>query len=206
MKFKLLSDIHGDFQFYFQWLHQKEPIDTWTIQLGDFGLGFEKPLDQMYERGIYGWDERNLFIRGNHDSPDICRKQKAYMGDFGYFKDRLFFVSGGWSIDRMHRQAGRDWWPDEELSIPQCEECLKLWEETKPEYVISHDCPDSIKDLIVKPISVKPCRTGLLFDEMLRIHQPKKWIFGHYHVSKKVNVGITDFVALNIKESLKLEI
>lgn len=118
MQFHLLGDIHGDFGFYFQWLSQKDPNDI-TIQLGDLGLGFYDKYDKQYEEGIKKYPNAR-FLRGNHDSPEVCKKQDAYLGDFGVFKDKIFFISGAWSIDYDCRTPGKDWWRDEEISIFQC--------------------------------------------------------------------------------------
>ena len=206
MKIHFLGDIHGDFMFYKQWISQNDPNDI-SIVLGDFGLGFNHLHDKEYTM----WadkdnSDKNFFIRGNHDNPEVCNKQHAHLGDFGLFKNKIFFVAGGWSIDREWRTPGKDFWINEELTTHQCEECLSLYEKIKPDIVISHDCPESIKDMLVPPIGVKPCKTGLLMDAMLNIHRPSIWIGAHYHVSKRFEYLGTKFIYLNIKETFTLDI
>jgi hypothetical protein len=204
MKLHLIGDIHADFGFYLQWLSQKEPCD-YTIQLGDFGLGFSERLDTQYKEGIIKYPNA-YFIRGNHDCPEICQKQNNYLGDFGIFKNKVFFISGAWSIDYDCRTPGKDWWWNEELTSIQMEECIKLYEKIKPDYIISHECPACIRDDVVMPIGIKPTKTGLFMDELLNIHRPYKWICAHYHVRRQFNYLKTDFTVLDIKQTYSLEI
>jgi hypothetical protein len=199
-----LGDLHGDFGFYFQWLSQKN-LNDYTFVLGDVGLGFYDKYDKQYNEGIKKYSNA-WFLRGNHDSPEVCKQQKAYLGDFGIFKDKIFFISGAFSIDYDCRTPGKDWWRDEEISIQQCEECIRLYENTKPDIIISHDCPNLIRDMVVMPIGIKPTRTGLLLDELFNLHQPSIFIFAHYHVRRDFNYLGTRFKCLDVQETFSIDL
>ena len=158
------------------------------IQLGDMGLGFGMDYD-------FPNCENLSFIRGNHDSPKVCRNTSSFLGDFGYLeKEDIFFVSGAFSVDKRFRTIGRDWWEDEELSYEQWERVHKLYEEHKPKIVITHGCPYRM----ISSICGNPIRsitaTGL--DALLNIHQPEIWVFAHFHIFKTITEEKTLFVAL----------
>ena len=210
-KIQLVGDIHGHFGKFQKII---ENFNGTTIQLGDLGIGFPQKIinpayvfdnTQPYTINILtnfidngSW----FYIRGNHDSPNLCRKYKNYLGEYGIFKN-LFFVSGAWSIDREFRKENVDWWADEELSINQLHEMLDLYEKTKPEIVISHECPSRIlKHLHSRIIST---RTGQALDGMLEIHVPNAWYFGHHHKSFQMTYeNKCHFQCLNSNETVKI--
>ena len=70
---------------------------------------------------------------------------------------------------------------------------MNLYEETKPDYVLSHECPTEavlfmLQGLIGQYFEAKrdcvQSRTAQALQLMYEIHQPKEWCFGHYHVDK----------------------
>lgn len=191
----LIGDIHGLFSDYNQMVSTiKEP----TIQLGDFGIGF----NSLYGMTNNFSNLKNMFIRGNHDNPNECKNHPNYLGDFGMYEN-IFFISGAWSIDKHLRIQDVNWWEDEELSMSDCQNALNLYESEKPEIIISHDCPISIINHIYShPINT---RTGQLLQNMFEIHQPVKWFFGHHHKSIKLRIDKTDFRCLTELEMVKLE-
>ena len=204
MKIGFIGDIHGEFNTYFSILEMLKDCDI-TLQLGDMGLGFDYTLDKQYQEGIKKYPNAR-FLKGNHDNPLVCRNQPSYLGDFGVFKDKIFFISGAWSIDYNCRTIGRDWWPEEELSIKQCNEVIKLYEKTLPDVIISHECADSVRDLVVMPLGINSTKTGLLLDELINLHQPSLHIFCHYHVPKDFNYLGTRFRCLNINETFSIQL
>jgi predicted phosphodiesterase len=190
----IVGDVHGNFRTYRHNLMTDKDI---SVQLGDFGLGFVGHKDPKYI------PENWYFIRGNHDNPEVCKKYPNYLGDFGYKKlsDHLygldfFFVSGAWSIDQHLRTIGVDWWKNEELSIPQGQECLNLWEELKPDICLSHDGPDVATDKYKFGQKI-PTRTGQLLQQMFEIYKPKVWCFGHYHIDDHFTIDGTEFHVLD---------
>lgn len=201
-----IGDVHGKFTSYKK-IIKAHPN---TIQVGDMGVGFPKltqrwddgveairlsspPFDQMKESGA-------RFIRGNHDYPAMCKKHKFYIPDMT-IEDNMMFVGGGLSIDKKFRTPEIDWWPDEELSYNELNLMLDIYETSKPEIMVTHDCPDEIVPTIAMlcnyEIKVKfPSITRQAFDAALSIHKPKLWVFGHWHGSCDIKYKGCRFVCL----------
>ncbi len=182
----VIGDVHGFTDTYQKFIHRLPPGQR-TIQIGDMGLGFkgvglsEMPIDHTW-------------FRGNHDKPETCRAHKNYRGDFGYdAQTRIFHLAGAWSIDRDYRIENQTWWRDEELSYIQLEFAVQLYEQVRPKFVLSHEAPENAAKALLLDLqgpyfaAKSACslsRTSQALQRMLDIHQPEKWIFGHYHVDK----------------------
>jgi predicted phosphodiesterase len=112
----------------------------------------------------------------------------------------IFFVRGAWSIDQKYRTEGVDWFREEELNYFQSQKALDDYAKEKPDFVVTHCVPYEILSLLKldysdgKPISTS---TGSLLQDMLNIHRPKIWVFGHYHQNFVKEVHGTLFVCLN---------
>jgi hypothetical protein len=205
MKFTFVGDIHGAWRRLFA-IIDRHIRHNRVIQVGDLGVGFGEP-EQNLPYGFY-------FIHGNHDNPAKCKElydtkyHKNFLGRFGFKKEwNLFYVSGAWSIDANNRLPFVSWWPDEELSWSECQEVVELWNEVKPDYVVTHDCPDYVAQQVLGPDHHKfNTRMGQLFNQLWQDHKPKLWIFGHYHQSLDKELMGTRFICLNINEEKTLEI
>ena len=209
----LVGDVHGEFYRYKNIIAK---LDT-TVQLGDFGIGFPRVVakpnpayafNESNERCIFVNEITNCempkehkFIFGNHDKTSMCLRHPNCLGKWGIYKG-MFFVSGGLSIDQEFRKEGRDWWRTEELTVAEGYKVLNYYEEIKPDIVITHDCPLRINKLLYS--NVIPSRTAQLFDSMFDIHQPKRWYFGHHHLSFCTDVGRTKFQCLNCLEVVEV--
>lgn len=196
-KLRLIGDVHGH---YDQYVTLAKAADR-TIQLGDLGFDYDclKELDP----------ERHKVLAGNHDNYDnwgtsgfIHMRTGHWLGDFGVYEvpdfGPIFFVRGGYSIDWQYRVEGRTWWKDEELAYEKMQEALQLYIDTKPEFVISHECPGSIVDPIFGQkiwdgVLLKPSMTAKLLDQMWSNHSPKWWLFGHHHREEFVELNSTKF-------------
>lgn len=192
MKITFCSDVHGKFEELNKLLDKTK--DHPFVQLGDLGIGF-KNNPKSFPNNFH-------FIRGNHSNPAECKTYPNYLGDFGYNeKLNLFFVGGAWSIDWEMRKEGVSWWPDEELSMKQCNDALEFYEKIKPKYMISHDAPNKVKEEILSKMvlggyKAEPTRTGQLLTAMFDIHQPKIWCFAHYHVYFRKIINGTEFICM----------
>lgn len=186
----VIGDVHGYTKTYQKFLSKIDWTQE-TIQCGDMGLGFSGV-------GLHPMHENNKFIRGNHDDPAKCRKHKNYLGEYGYDARReLFYISGAWSIDRDMRIEGQTWWAEEELSYTELQKCIDLYEQTKPRLVVSHECPSKAGETLLYSMSgdyfaakgdCQTSRTAQAMQSMLDIHQPKEWVFSHYHINKSFQV------------------
>ena len=114
----------------------------------------------------------------------------------------IYFVRGGHSIDKEYRKLGLDWWPDEQLSYVKMIEALDAYVASKPQIVISHECPKRIIPEVStlsswKGNPIPPSATALLLDKMFDVYKPKYWFFGHYHKSWQAIIEGTNFVCLD---------
>lgn len=169
------------------------------IQVGDFGLGFGKPPR-------VGPDHR--FIRGNHDDPNKCKLHPNWIPDLTV-KDEVCFIGGGLSIDRQWRIEGVSWWPDEELSVNQLLDAVDGFLGLTPSVMITHDCPETVANIIGRENGYKleyPSRTRRAFDSMFHMHQPKLWIFGHWHHSFDQTINGTRFICLDELQTIDIDL
>jgi len=185
---RIIGDVHGEYAKYIPIINGC--LDS--VQVGDMGFDY-KPIEGLYER--------HKFIGGNHDNYDTISNQPNYLGDYGIYKD-IGFVRGAKSTDIQWRTLGIDYWREEELSYTQSIDCMNWYTHAKPEIMITHDCPLVIcSDMGLEPIR---SNTQQLLQNLYDIHQPKLWIFGHYHISKYGKIGMTKYRCLNSLEYLDL--
>jgi hypothetical protein len=174
-----------------------------VIQVGDLGIGFVRAAE---EHEKVGKRDDFWFIRGNHDSPDLCRANPRYLGEFGVIDD-LFFASGAWSIDQAYRIEGQSWWRDEELSSSQMNEAHDLYVKSKPRIVVTHDAPASLFEkggpMELKPFY--PSSTAIFLQILFETHVPEIWLFGHHHLSRDFVLNETRFRCLAELETVTLD-
>lgn len=209
---RVIGDVHGIYNRY-KAILKETPYPT--IQVGDMGVGFSKPYiggaiahrpNPPYDLMVEG---DHKFIRGNHDNPSVCRKHTQYIED-GTIIGNTMFIGGALSIDKAYRYQGYDYWDDEELSHTELEICLEKFEAAKPEIMITHECPNSISNCFADTYGIKldpkyASRTRTWFETMFGIHQPKLWVFGHWHNKLDyVNNG-TRFICLPELETIDVD-
>lgn len=191
--FWCIGDSHGLDDAYIRLtkLHQ------YTLQIGDFGFNYDclNKVDSNFHK----------IIGGNHENWDNIVKVPHYLGRYGSSilnGTPFFFVSGGYSIDWKERTSGVDFFPNEELSIREATQCCCLYEEMKPDIVISHEGPYKVVDKMMPDRTVLQnwgypdswhSQTSELLQTLLDIHKPKLWIYGHHHRRATRQVGRTTF-------------
>lgn len=196
---RFIGDIHGNKNAYLKAIGSAEK----SVQVGDYGAGFVN----------FGFDDEfqsnHRFIRGNHDSPEICRMKSGWIPD-GTVEGDMMFVGGAKSIDRAHRIEGVSWWPDEELSYAEFQNIFDIYLENKPRVMVTHECPEVIADVLVNANRMTkfndPSITRQAFSNMWENHKPEIWVFGHWHVSFDKTILGTRFVCLNINEAIDINI
>ncbi len=194
-KLRIIGDVHCDLATYMFCAEQVK----YSIQVGD--LAFNYTL-------LGGLDsDHHKFIGGNHDHyPSILDGSISHaLGDFGthtipgWKRREFFYVRGGYSIDRLSRKEGTDWFPEEQLNMVQCYDALYAYKRTKPKTMITHECPVEIIQFVGNPEwNVVPSRTAQLLQGMLEEHQPELWIFGHHHRKWSASVNGTTFICLPV--------
>ena len=190
---RVIGDVHGRYQRYIDLTRSCQN----TICVGDVGFDY-RPLEYLDSR-------HHRIVAGNHDNYRAMTQH--FLGDYGEYEvpgfGKIFFARGGYSIDRSARQFGIDWFPEEEMSEGEMACAFSAYEKAKPDIVISHECPNQIKDMIpffrnysFGPVPIS--RTSRLLDVMFDAHQPKEWIFGHYHCDWSATIRGTRFTCLGI--------
>lgn len=193
---RLIGDIHGYYVSYFD-IVRNGPGHS--IQVGDMGVGFgNKYKDEKLNKQMILYN--GFFIAGNHDNPSECKKLQNNI-KAGVWNN-LFAVPGAWSIDHAYRTVGIDWWEDEELSIPELNQVIMTYNLVKPKVMITHDGPHEVtkqlfidKGLGLGNVSYKT-KTGQALQVMFEVHQPKVWVFGHWHVDTNEVINGTKFICL----------
>lgn len=195
----LIGDLHGKYKRYHEII--KKDCHPYSVQLGDFGFDYTifKNIDP----------KNHVFIGGNHDNYDEVESVPNYLGDFGHMVNfnglDFFYYRGAYSIDRQYRTIGIDWWPKEQLGIEKFMEARELYRNIKPDIVLTHDCPESVAPyLLPSGCNLYQNPTGWALQELFNSHQPKMWLFGHYHLSWNMKINGTDFRCLNELEIYKI--
>lgn len=210
---RIIGDCHGKFRQYFHLIKDVE----YSVQVGDFG--FEQAyefLKQMVN------PEKHKIVLGNHDDYDYIKKHGLphNLGDYGVTNHgghTFYYCRGAFSIDckarlRNESEWGKTYWPEEELPYFALYAALKLYEYSKPNLVITHDCPQSIVDMVGHEDTVRafgwevPLKTVTqqALQSMFEVHQPKMWVFGHYHTSKRFTINGTEFICLSELEYIDI--
>jgi len=209
------GDIHGDFG-WMQKVFARQKQGHSALQLGDYGVGFPEHPDSLWIKDGLSWPpimgNGFKFIRGNHDHPALCQEHPDYLGDYGYDEHTgIFYISGSDSIDKNHRTPQIDWWIKEQLSVPQLQNMIDLYESVKPRIVVSHTCPASIQTSMMQFALIRGRgrkgihRTEIALDHCLELHRPERWLFAHYHRSRTEEIQGTRFSCIGINQRVILE-
>lgn len=201
-KITFIGDVHGKISSY---KRLTSNIDGKTIQVGDMGLGFKGiVLDDL--------NSKDTWFDGNHDDVSVCKDAPGYMGRFGVTREEgIFYAGGAFSVDAFYRTPGVNWWHTEQMNHEEMMEALQLYSDTKPDIVATHDCPRSIYDLMLQKryhgtkAPVYENHTANLLQQMLEIHKPNFWIFGHWHRHVNEDVGGVRFVCVDELQPFSLE-
>lgn len=192
----ILADVHGKYRRMHEIIREKDRHE-YIVQVGDLGFSYDT-LDNI---------DPNKFkiVSGNHDNMDKIIHISHYLGDYGFTTLNgisFFFYRGAYSIDRQYRTIGIDYWANEENNIDTFMKARDLYREIKPDIFLAHDCPDFMVPQYIGPHARRYENiTGWALGELYKIHQPKLFIHGHYHVSKTTMYGETKFICLNELET-----
>ncbi len=190
MPITLIGDIHGKTGEYEKIIRENEK----TLQLGDFGIGFVEipPL---------GWGANHKAIRGNHDNPMLAIEHSHFLPSFGVWND-IFHIGGTESIDRWTRTEGVDWWSQEEMSYGQLQIAIDYYKYIKPNFVVSHDCPQSIFNMLIPDGRIGVTRAAM--QAMFDGYPPMRWVFAHHHRSWQDTIRGCHFQCLDELEVLEV--
>lgn len=173
---RFIGDVHGKIEEY------KELVEVESLQVGDMGFDYSD-LDVSRD---------HRFVCGNHDNYHNLPPQ-ALIG-YGMWRE-IFYISGGYSVDKTHRREGRDWFAEEELSVLSLNNAIDYCLRTKPQTIVTHSAPSSIVEMMFD--KVIQSRTKDALQSLFELFQPKLWVFGHFHTSWQEEVNGTKFICLD---------
>jgi len=191
---RIIGDVHGKVAPYIRLIKDVE----YSVAVGD--IGFKGTYHQLeHDHGKYfEAPYKHCFVPGNHD--DYDNLPDWALVDCGIHNQgdlKFFFIRGGESIDQYHRTEGESWWRNEQLNFQESTDCLKAYEEAKPDVVISHDCPlICYNRVITNSMKERGSHTARLLDECFKIHPPRHWFFGHHHQTMTWQITRTVFHCL----------
>lgn len=179
---------------------------------GDFGLVYrtKEGKENDEERYWLDWLESKpwttAFIDGNHENfaellsypekkmfggivgvlrPSVIHlKQRGHVYTIG--GKRIWCCGGAYSTDKRDRTIGKSWWPEEEMTMSECNLALeKLRRYGHVNFALTHDAPESLlEEVIYDGYPFIPSKTTAFMDSVLEIIRTKKWFFGHHHIDK----------------------
>lgn len=222
------GDIHGDWkEFIWTALTRYHIKDADIGILGDFGIGFDKTMPNLYqwaEKKLEAADVTIFAIRGNHDDPGYFTNTEKYsyprlkfLEDHKIYEfcDRKIYTIGGanstdvsWRLAANESLAakGKDrrvWWPGEDI--------VKKYEglPDKVDIIISHSAPLSFLPVIQK----FPETPGWQYDKILEERKyldyvlkeinSDYWYYGHFHSHYSGSYGNLLYRGLGIMEFIE---
>jgi len=206
---RFIGDVHGRYADYLRLLDGPD----YTFQVGDLSMNYRPfaSADPIRHRAIGGNHE--LYEPG----PGSYWDHPQFLGNYGLHAipgfPPIFYLRGAWSIDgqmrRDHEKRGgpKSWWPEEECDEETLERAEQLYSESKPAIVVSHECPMDLVRHVTNPEFARmfghppgtiPTRTNQALQRMLDIHQPRLWVFAHYHRREDFTIDGTRFVCLDM--------
>ncbi len=206
MSIFVCGDIHGTFD-----INKLDPFMTrndlnekdYLIICGDTGIcGFSKDEEAKTRAYLRNLPVTILFCDGNHERFDTLNSYpidewhggKVHMmepgiihlmrGQLYEIEDKTFFAFGGaYSIDRLGRQSGETWFPEE---LPSEEEYAEGWKNLKAQdytvdYVITHTAPYEVICALGYEIYGEALEQVRFFQKIADRVKFREWYFGHFH-------------------------
>lgn len=230
MKFKkdkrviVIGDVHGAIEMAVNNMQRYWGVENAVIIFaGDVGLGFGSDVNmkhrlELINKGLKKLNNVIVFMRGNHDNPDIFNKRWK---EFSYsnvktIKDyttiqvgdkNILCVGGAISVDRKVRELNVSYWKDEKFVFDH-KKANKLKDIT---HVITHNTPSfahptfmgqivysysKYDNSLLKDINIERNLHTALY-EYLTLHKKftiKEWHYGHFHHEHVEYIHDTKFV------------
>lgn len=207
---RFIGDVHGKFKQYKRFIADCEA----SIQVGDLGVGFFRNMggervptqNPPYDAMTRG---NHRFIRGNHDNPFVCRNHSQWIAD-GIVENDVMFCGGALSIDKDWRTEGYDWWPEEELTYGEFSIVAEVFATARPRIMVTHECPEAVATIMCALSGRRkldlPSITRQAFQAMFERHQPRIWIYGHWHFPFDLVIEGTRFICLAELQTIDIDV
>lgn len=221
-----IGDVHGNYNKLYETIEKFQ--NKTFIQVGDFGIGFDKKNDIQSLLDLNAHLKENgsdLFvIRGNHDDPAYWDGSYEFTNlylvpdytEIFIENKKVLFIGGGVSIDRVERKVNKSWWVDETIKYKEDINKCDILVTHVPLMKKFHDISEASSSNLINRFANKELRilnSDLYSDlnkEQLRIEyifekaNPKWWISGHMHNSHRVYDDKKNFIILDIDEFFEL--
>ncbi len=220
-----LGDIHGRFEPLFRKLKEFDIRNCYILQVGDFGVGFERPAKELARLKFLNNTLKSKGIimyvtRGNHDDPAY------FLGDYNYTNlklmpdnsiitlegKKILLLGGAISIDRITRKNGLDYWTNEKFYLDRT--LLSTFENI--DIVCSHSSPkvvfpywnktDSMSEYakqdfgLLHEVSLERLDLQEAYEILSLKNKIEYWFHGHFHCSNRSEHKNTIFISLAIDE------
>ena len=216
-----MGDTHGDFRELNKLLETTTEKD-YILICGDFGYWrkskFKIGLGWFHDDIINTNETKIYWCDGNHEDHvelDYLIKECGFEKPIEIKKnifycprgsslvlpngERVLFMGGAMSTDKAVRMAYFDWFPQEVISNSD----VRRIDNTKTyDIVVSHTCPSVCCPRMAFEIGLvytdRPDGSCVALQSILEELKPKKWFFGHWHVSRSFEQEGCQFTVLNM--------
>lgn len=219
MNFYCTGDCHNHFE-RFDNFYETITTPVGMICLGDFGVNYylnkqdKKNKDELYSK----YPLITFYcVRGNHEArpQDVKGMEEIYdenvhgmvyyepqYPNIKYFKDfgayqisryKVGVIGGAYSVDKQYRLLnGWQWFPNEQLSYLEQDQCYNLFKENDFDLILTHTCPYDWRptDLFLSFIDQSKVDSSMEdFLNNIKEITNAHWGFGHYHDDRLVRPG-----------------
>jgi len=224
-----LGDIHGGFHKVLNYINKNEITGIDIVQVGDFGVGFyslPREKESLSEINAYlaASDVVMYAIRGNHDDPEMFRKDPFELSNIKLLPDytilelgdrKIFCVGGALSIDRVYRKVNNyGYWEDEGFVFDK--DIIDGMDLSEIDTIVTHSSPKFCYPTTFGSIvySYANQDAGLIHDldverdlitefyEYVKPKMPnlKEYYYGHFHYHNQEEFDGVKFRLLDIDE------
>jgi DNA repair exonuclease SbcCD nuclease subunit len=211
-----IGDVHGKFDQLV--LKMKVVLEGNTgvnfVQLGDFGLGFEKPVvdwNRLYDVNSMLQKSNSMMyvIRGNHDNPAFWDwGTNFHFSNIEFVPDDYtriiedkvcYFAGGAVSVDRTRRRQGIDYWCGETYNpkpvryITDKIDILFTHDVYHPSspYTIANSAVVNyfadVDENLIEDLQISQSVMENLYNDIIQTNPNFVWYHGHYHESHVTN-------------------
>lgn len=192
MKTLYVGDVHGEAGRLKELLRYARKIGEYDrcVQVGDLDTDETAPFDFTQDWG------RFYYIEGNHDNYTKLNPHRHIpRGSIG---NGVLYIGGAWSIDRLYRVAGHNWFPDEQLTYSQFDRILNHPKLSTVHTMVCHDTISSCYpllgvDMYASSENWHPQALESIFD----VCKPSVYIHGHHHTRRDYTYKGCEFHCLS---------
>lgn len=213
----VIGDVHIKNQDQLEQYHDLLINHPQSVQIGDFST--EANIWDLHEQSTTS--SYHKILQGNHDNMDKYPYSRFSLGNYGTFPVysmqrqqwvKWGYIRGAKSIDSGKRPSRYYQTTEEKVKLSDDLDKVTHWEneelgyfelcnaivsiiESKPEVIVTHDCPQSVCDFLFGITDKTTTRNAL--ETLFSRFQPKIWIFGHHHDAKQQTINGTEFICLD---------